>query len=324
MSSEEKNLNSQKNYELKLFNENIINSSQNNNEDENTVNNLLIKPIPITAKLIKKQKSDLTTIANSSINLQNINHDSNIPILYPQLQLHAISQSSLEENNKYGYFSSKSFEFSQKNENNDFSFHKEHKPCCSCTKTKCIKKYCECFANDRFCKDCLCQDCMNNSNYLNNDSNNIKYNSEYETIVCTCTKSNCNKKYCECFKAGKKCNEKCRCLNCMNTSSPSPSPILNIVNNDKNKKVKNNKLEISNNTNINIKNTNNNISLDEIKSVSEKSSLSGNSNNSFKIQRISVFINKTQTLINVEKYSKEDMKLLSKKRKINSNNLNKK
>ena len=108
----------------------------------------------------------------------------------------------------------------------------------------------------------------------------------------------------------------------MNTSSPSPSPILNIVNNDKNKKVKNNKLEISNNTNINIKNTNNNISLDEIKSVSAKSSLSGNSSNSFKIQRISVFINKTQTLINVEKYGKEDMKLLSKKRK--SNNLNKK
>ena len=103
MSSDEKNLNTQKNHELKQFNENIINSSQNNNEDENTVNNLLIKPIPITAKLIKKQKSDLTTIANSSINLQNINQDPNIPIIYPQVQLYGIPQSSLEDNNQYVY-----------------------------------------------------------------------------------------------------------------------------------------------------------------------------------------------------------------------------
>ena len=65
------------------------------------------------------------------------------------------------------------------------------------------------------------------SSYLNsNSSNDIKYISDNEIIICTCTKSGCNKKYCECYKAGKKCNDKCRCLNCMNTS--------NILNNSEN------------------------------------------------------------------------------------------
>ena len=54
--------------------------------------------------------------------------------------------------------------------------------------------------------------------------------------------------------------------------------------------------------------------MDEINIISRKSSSSLNINNSFKIQRISVFINRNQTLINVEKFSKEEMNLLSKKR----------
>ena len=47
-------------------------------------------------------------------------------------------------------------------------------------------------------------------------------------------------------------------------------------------------------------------------SNSHKSSYS---DNSFKIQRVSVYINKNQTYINVEKCSKADMKLLGKKKK---------
>lgn len=38
-----------------------------------------------------------------------------------------------------------------------------------------------------------------------------------DIITCTCTKSNCNKKYCECYKSGKMCNANCRCLNCKNS-----------------------------------------------------------------------------------------------------------
>jgi hypothetical protein len=82
----------------------------------------------------------------------------------------------------------------------------------------------------------------------------------------------------------------------------------NIFNNSENNDNNSNKKNKSNDEEVN-----NNIS--EIKSISRKSSLSDSSNNHFKIQRISVFINKNQTLINVEKFSKEDMNLLSKKRR---------
>lgn len=36
-------------------------------------------------------------------------------------------------------------------------------------------------------------------------------------VGCNCTRSNCLKKYCECFKAGIKCNpDHCRCRDCKN------------------------------------------------------------------------------------------------------------
>jgi hypothetical protein len=38
-------------------------------------------------------------------------------------------------------------------------------------------------------------------------------------IVCNCTKSNCRKKYCECYKGGKECSWMCRCVNCENCIS---------------------------------------------------------------------------------------------------------
>ena len=33
---------------------------------------------------------------------------------------------------------------------------------------------------------------------------------------CTCKKSKCQKKYCECFNAGVKCSENCECSGCEN------------------------------------------------------------------------------------------------------------
>jgi hypothetical protein len=33
---------------------------------------------------------------------------------------------------------------------------------------------------------------------------------------CHCKKSNCQKKYCECFQAGIKCGENCKCEGCKN------------------------------------------------------------------------------------------------------------
>ncbi len=82
---------------------------------------------------------------------------------------------------------------------------------CTCSKTKCIKKYCECFSNNQYCINCNCIDCHNKPNYTKKNSNDEKI-----FVTCTCTKSNCNKKYCECYKIGEKCNDNCRCINCLN------------------------------------------------------------------------------------------------------------
>ena len=64
------------------------------------------------------------------------------------------------------------------------------------------------------------------------------------------------------------------------------------------------------------KNNKNNINLEEKKLFSSKSSEYENVYDTFKIQRISVFINKYQTSIDVEKLSTEEIDLLSRKRKL--------
>lgn len=33
---------------------------------------------------------------------------------------------------------------------------------------------------------------------------------------CNCKKTGCQKKYCECFASGYKCNAHCKCSNCLN------------------------------------------------------------------------------------------------------------
>merc|ERR1719412_2638612 len=43
---------------------------------------------------------------------------------------------------------------------------KPKKPC-NCTKSQCLKLYCECFARGEYCNDefCNCKNCFNTSNY---------------------------------------------------------------------------------------------------------------------------------------------------------------
>lgn len=36
---------------------------------------------------------------------------------------------------------------------------------CNCSKSQCLKLYCECFANGEFCQNCTCKDCFNNLQY---------------------------------------------------------------------------------------------------------------------------------------------------------------
>jgi hypothetical protein len=93
---------------------------------------------------------------------------------------------------------------------------------CTCSKTKCLKKYCECYSNNQYCLNCNCVDCHNKPN-----NSIINLNDEKVIVSCTCSKSNCNKKYCECYKLGEKCNVNCRCINCLNNEDNFKSKVLN-------------------------------------------------------------------------------------------------
>ena len=289
----------------------IISTMTDSIKDEKEENQPIIRPIPINIKVLKKPKSELTTIGDSSLTIKNEIHELKAPIMHQNFNYSKMLQNGIyiEELNPINNINDRDVK-----ENNSFSFKKE-KLCCSCTKTRCIKKYCECFANNKVCIDCHCQNCMNKLTDLSSFQNNsisLKENEdENDKIICTCTKSNCFKKYCECFKIGKKCSNKCRCINCMNIDKKDNE---NLYNNNSNESINKN---INNNiiNDVLIKNNKNKINIEEKKIISSKSSESEILSDSFKIQRISVFINKYQTSINVEKLSKEDLNLLCKKRK---------
>ena len=93
---------------------------------------------------------------------------------------------------------------------------------CSCSKTQCNRYYCECFRSGLYCIDCNCKNCQNKppENYVSNrHQTSSSTQSKTEIVTCTCTKSGCNKKYCECYKNGSKCNSTCRCVGCENSEN---------------------------------------------------------------------------------------------------------
>ena len=52
------------------------------------------------------------------------------------------------------------------------------------------------------------------------NSNNIE-NDKIKKLFCTCSKSGCKLKYCECYKNGLECTDLCRCTKCENTKIPN-------------------------------------------------------------------------------------------------------
>lgn len=110
---------------------------------------------------------------------------------------------------------------------------------CNCTKSQCLKLYCDCFANGEFCYMCNCMNCFNNLENEDHRQRAIKTCLERNphafrpkigkakdvagdssvrkhTKGCNCKRSGCLKNYCECYEAKIACSNNCKCMGCRN------------------------------------------------------------------------------------------------------------
>lgn len=129
-----------------------------------------------------------------------------------------------------GLFDSLEFDFAQFDEETKEQV-TTRKIKCTCKSSKCLKLYCDCFANGSTCGvDCKCENCHNTS------SNQQGVQKAREIILrrnptafdrkivhgnmhsrgCKCKSSKCIKRYCECYQAGVQCTSQCSCIDCHN------------------------------------------------------------------------------------------------------------
>ncbi len=120
---------------------------------------------------------------------------------------------------------------------------------CNCKNSGCLKRYCECFTRMKYCdSNCQCKNCFNKiehekergeaiQNYMMKSPISFKkINLDVNNLTCFCKKSNCLKKYCECFQLGMKCTSNCKCIDCKNKNNTEKK--LFEVNIDVNNNVK--------------------------------------------------------------------------------------
>lgn len=99
---------------------------------------------------------------------------------------------------------------------------------CHCSQTRCLKMYCDCFANGKYCSSlCKCTSCENTESHATSvhvtrmsivKRNPRAFVGSGRTVspVCKCRHSRCRKRYCECFSAGIPCTPACGCEGCGN------------------------------------------------------------------------------------------------------------
>ncbi|TVU49190.1 hypothetical protein EJB05_00488, partial [Eragrostis curvula] len=123
---------------------------------------------------------------------------------------------------------------------------------CSCKKSKCLKLYCVCYASGSHCTEsCGCEPCHNNKPIqgapriapppilpvkfaptleTGQDTAEQLIRSPMDLVrrKCTCKKSGCLKKYCDCFQGGAGCSINCKCDDCRNPFGKKVGVILDV------------------------------------------------------------------------------------------------